>query len=72
MMNPCIRTLSNNKPQFMPAVTVFALPVDFPIPLGLPIGTIAASCDQMNIPVISIMIMLNVAEGSPEGTYNGI
>ena len=49
-------------------VDIFALADIFPCPLRQPFGAIAVSWKFIYIPGISIMIVLHVAEGSPQGT----
>jgi len=67
--NPFIRSRSNDRRRFITNVGIFALAVASPSLLRLPFGANAASWKLIYIWGVTIMIQLNVAEGSPEWMY---
>jgi hypothetical protein len=60
----------SHDPRFITEVSAVALAVNFPFPLLLGFGPITASSEYIYTRRASITILLNVAEGSPEGMYN--
>jgi hypothetical protein len=65
----CIGSWSNEQSRFITDVSICALAVACPHPVQLPVGAIAVSWKSSYIWGISIMILLHLAQGSPEGTY---
>jgi hypothetical protein len=65
----CICSWSNVQLQFITHVSICAIAVACPNPVQLPVGAIAVSWKSSYICGISIMILLHLAQGSPEGTY---